>query len=166
MMEGKPIGGVNSDVENVIHDTSSVVSSDINEDCITKDFTCNTIFYDPQNDIFVDPTGWGIHDAVKKLLRIPAEENNWELWVKGNSFKILRYWVMRMNGYQPVDNKTEDFIVKHAISEMDTLSEDSIQTFIKKGVMRGKTDSRSQQALKRFKTLVVQGMITYILKLT
>jgi tRNA nucleotidyltransferase/poly(A) polymerase len=40
-----------------VHSVPRVVSSNLLEDARTKDFALNTIYYDPLNEIFIDPTG-------------------------------------------------------------------------------------------------------------
>lgn len=35
-----------------------------------RDFTCNCVYYDPINEVIVDPTGQGVSDCENKLLRL------------------------------------------------------------------------------------------------
>ena len=44
-------------------------------------------FYEPHADAFVDPTGSGVHDCLKRLLRIPAPREDWDQWMGNNSLK-------------------------------------------------------------------------------
>jgi len=57
-----------------------------------------------------------------KVLRIPVpfEEDQteekryakWNLWVKGNPTKLLRYWKFIAKSYKAVDDRTREFIIQ------------------------------------------------------
>lgn len=44
--------------------------SNIFFDSKLRDFACNSIYYDPMNNKYIDPTGYGIQDAKDKKLRL------------------------------------------------------------------------------------------------
>lgn len=51
------------------HTPSEVMfTTDIRQDALRRDFTCNSIYYDVANEKFVDPLG-GIADCQKKIIR-------------------------------------------------------------------------------------------------
>lgn len=46
----------------------AVFGTDFRKDTIHRDFACNSLYYDPLNDIIIDPTGIGVTDAVNQRL--------------------------------------------------------------------------------------------------
>ncbi|MBR2989060.1 MAG: CCA tRNA nucleotidyltransferase [Clostridia bacterium] len=51
------------------HTPSEVMfTTDIRQDALRRDFTCNSVYYDVENDKFIDPLG-GIADIQKKIIR-------------------------------------------------------------------------------------------------
>jgi len=109
-LEGKSIRGTNSD-EIKFPNQICTLSNDLAMECLCKDFTCNCLFFDPQNKVICDPSGYGYHDAMNKQLRIPVDQQYWLDWVNGNPKKLFRYWVMKAKGYSAIDVQTHNFIV-------------------------------------------------------
>lgn len=46
----------------------AVFASDFERDVCHRDFACNAVYYDPVNDVLVDPTGTGVADAISRTL--------------------------------------------------------------------------------------------------
>ncbi|UUV06538.1 hypothetical protein [Ruegeria sp. YS9] len=44
--------------------------ADLDYDHRLRDFSCNAVYYDPLNAVYVDPCGHGIEDAKKKILNV------------------------------------------------------------------------------------------------
>jgi len=44
-------------------------------DVAHRDFSCNSVYYDPQNRVLIDPTGTGLTDAHNKLLRVAYDRD-------------------------------------------------------------------------------------------
>ena len=85
----------------------AVLDHDMEADCNRRDFTCNSVFYDPVNDLFVDPTTKGIADAQQRILRLACTE---EEGAKNDTLS-LRYFKFRMRGYTPT-KETHAFCTK------------------------------------------------------
>jgi hypothetical protein len=47
----------------------AVFGASFDHDIWFRDFACNSIYYDPVNQVFVDPTGYGLDDATTCTLR-------------------------------------------------------------------------------------------------
>eukprot|EP01051_Picozoa_sp_SAG22_P003648 SAG22_NODE_180_length_16069_cov_5.323231_15_plen_1459_part_00 len=88
-----------------------IVSNSLRDHVLTLDFCCNAVFYEPLTDTLLDPSGSGVHDCIRGLLRIPAAEECWPEWVGKNCLKILRYWRMKARGFEVVDDRTHRFIL-------------------------------------------------------
>ncbi len=69
-------------------------------DAETRDFACNTLYYDPLNGVIVDPTGYGVQDAQDKKLRITRDAT-----LEKDDSIALRFFKFRMRGYA-ADPKT------------------------------------------------------------
>jgi hypothetical protein len=82
--------------------------SSLKTDSTSRDFHCNSIYYDPFNQVTIEPAGTGIADAQNKFLRISRG---------GDSSKddnlSLRYFKFRMRGYT-TDSKNLGKLRKHA----------------------------------------------------
>jgi hypothetical protein len=83
-LEGKTIRCMNSDVN--LYDSKQPIKSigtDLWLENIYGDFTVNRLWYDPSNDMIIDPTGWGVADTLNKHLRIPVPQAQWDMWARG-----------------------------------------------------------------------------------
>jgi hypothetical protein len=74
--------------------------------------------------------GFGVHDALKDILRIPAEREDWELWVQGNPLKIMRYFQLKVEGYKPLDSETHDFLCAAALSELKDIPAQTLRRHV------------------------------------
>ena len=75
-----------------------VFDHDLQADSGRRDFTFNSIFYDSKNGVFIDPTGSGISDAQKKVLRLSARSREEALENEALGFRYLKF---RSRGYKP-----------------------------------------------------------------
>lgn len=76
-------------------DTSLETASTSNEYCV------NTIFWDAGNKVMLDPTGFGVQDALHGIARIPGPQSLYGEWLvapqgKKSYFKALRLWKLRI----------------------------------------------------------------------
>jgi hypothetical protein len=67
-----------------------VQTLDLFEENICHDFCCNSLYYDPQNLVVYDPTGWGVHDCFRRLLRIPVPRSQWFDWARVRALILFR----------------------------------------------------------------------------
>jgi hypothetical protein len=71
------------------------VDHEIQKDTARRDFTVNTLYYDPQNKVIIDVTGMGIADAQAHVLRlaVPISE------MPTTHSISLRYYKFRLRGW-------------------------------------------------------------------
>ena len=81
---------------------------DLTEDAGTRDFACNALYYDPLNRVLVDPTGFGIADAQKNLLRVARVDT-----LDRDDNVALRFFKFRIRGFE-ADGKTRGLIRRNA----------------------------------------------------
>lgn len=166
VMEGKAIRGESSSSNcYVIDDNTRVISNNLFDNLIHADFACNTVLFDPTEEVFIDPSGFGIFDIQNHILRIPVCRDKWEVWIKCNPTKILRYWKMRQMSYIAEDQDTHDFIITGAVREglMDDIPSNTRQAFVLHQICRGREPRAGArewvlQALAEFRTIVVNDI--------
>lgn len=65
-----------------------------------RDFACNAVYYDPMNEVFIDPSGRGITDAKAKALNIISDHVlERPIFRKANI--PLRFFKFLLRGYEP-----------------------------------------------------------------
>ena len=63
------------------------------DDVTGRDFACNALYYDPLNEVIIDPIGHGIADAQNRMLRVNVSGG------KVESDKIFRFYKFKLRGY-------------------------------------------------------------------
>ena len=86
------------------------------------EYTVNAIAYDTNgNDVIIDLTGTGTHDACNKLIRIPSVNDSlfsWNLWLNNTYGVLYRFWKLRIKGLQAFNTATQYFIVENTQKEI------------------------------------------------
>ena len=86
------------------------------------DFTCNAIYYDSQNKVLIDPTGYGLDDAYNCRLRPMAWSGQLpEQDKKAIGFEVLRYFLL---GYTLSADRQAELLT--AVSEAVQVEEDDL----------------------------------------
>jgi len=168
-LEGKAINGFNND--RVRKKTlPSSVGCDLFAENIYRDFAMNAMWYDPFNQIIIDPTGHGVEDSLTKVLRIPVQRKLWDRWLEGNPTKLYRYWKFRARGYIPADQETKAYVAEKApIIAKSSWDDWDCKIMLQKGVMDSKNDSVAKLKMKAFKDAIIEDLgvdfyNTYFLK--
>jgi tRNA nucleotidyltransferase/poly(A) polymerase len=81
---------------------------DLNEDAGSRDFTMNSLYFDPLNGLLVDPSGRGIADAERGSLRVSRTDS-----LSKDDNIALRFWKFRIRGYT-ADRETTGLIRENA----------------------------------------------------
>lgn len=71
--------------------------SDFALDIGMRDFACNAIYYDPINEVLVDPSGRGLVDAAAKILSLVCDSEARSPQARGQI--AIRYFKFLMRGY-------------------------------------------------------------------
>ena len=99
------------------------------------DYTTNSLAYVSGGlDIVIDITGHGVNDTCNKKIRIPVGENERDTWV--NTDKVFRYWMLRIRGYDAVDDSTKAYIESEAITRIEN-GDKGFMTYYCKNVLGG-----------------------------
>jgi hypothetical protein len=108
-LEGKAMSYINNDF-NRLEKIASSIGCDLVAENIYGDLCCNRLFYDHHNDVVWDPTGYGVHDTLFHVLRLPVTPPLWQLWADTHPMKLLRYFKYRSKGYHEADPATHAFV--------------------------------------------------------
>ena len=102
--------------------------SDLAEDASTRDFTVNSIYYDPTSDIVVDPTGRGVADVLARPRRLFSVNRTTDPLPQAMNVLRAVKFVLRWHRTVGVDLSElaawlpDDLVSRLADSEWDTLS--------------------------------------------
>ncbi len=118
---------------------NAMFSSSFVYDVANRDFACNAVYFDPINDVLIDPTGQGIRDAELKRLRPVCEQGRRMPWQLGQI--AIRYIKFRHRGYTAVDGCAER-IPAEFIPMLATMDEVGRLRYIKRQLFAGR-DGRS-----------------------
>lgn len=75
--------------------------ADLAKDAALRDFSFNAVYYDPRNEVIIDPTGRGVEDAKNMTLRLIKSVEDADVSIP------LRFIKFRMRGYAPAEGATE-----------------------------------------------------------
>ena len=76
--------------------------SDLNFDCKLRDFTFNSIYYDPINKFYIDPSGRGLDDARSKTINI-VKDFSVEHPLYNQANILIRFFKFLQRGYKYSD---------------------------------------------------------------
>ncbi|WP_025141526.1 hypothetical protein [Pedobacter jeongneungensis] len=82
--------------------TSATFGSDLNRDYKIRDFACNSVYYDPINKFYIDPSGRGIVDSKNKIIHI-VKDLTAEHPVYNKASVLLRFFKFMNRGYDYTD---------------------------------------------------------------
>ena len=74
----------------------AVFGGDFNADVSHRDFSCNAVYYDPKNNVLIDPTGRGIQSAETKTLEIVCDHQR-PAYNRGQV--VIRFVKFRCRGF-------------------------------------------------------------------
>lgn len=83
-IEGKPMLNFIGSISN------NILTRDVALDVFGKDLSINSLYYDVLNNTIVDPSGNGIQDLARKIIRPPCNNTLWSVWMGDNPNKIIR----------------------------------------------------------------------------
>ena len=83
------------------------------------------------NDAIFDPTGFGVHDALFKVLRLPVPWDKREDWLLGNPMKSLRYFKFTARGYNSSSRALDGFVIKRTRELFNSGAAGTAEFFIK-----------------------------------
>lgn len=155
-LEGKAFMGHNADRHEIAPGPPSTGHSFADE-AIYGDCAHGRLWYDPVNDVIIDPTGHGVEDTISKTFRIPVPEDQWESWVQGSPDKLWRWWKFKARG-ETTDEKTRQFIISKAkalFGKSEWTTPSMLQ--VRLGGVVG-SGPAAQQKLDAFKAAVVDDM--------
>lgn len=77
-----------------------------------RDFACNAVYFDPINEVLVDPTGIGITDSIEGRLTLIC--NSGDLFQQAQIF--LRFFKFCSRGFMPTESTSKEILDEYAKS--------------------------------------------------
>jgi hypothetical protein len=118
--------------DSAIGTPDAVFADSFDSDIAFRDFACNTLYYEPVNDVLIDPTGFGARDAVAKQLRIVCDTSRCTTHQLAQA--ALRYCRFRRQGYELIDEDNRmarDFLPRlREMPELNRIGYFRTQVFI------------------------------------
>jgi hypothetical protein len=133
----------------------AVFGSDFTLDAAHRDFACNALYYDPCNNIIVDPTAIGLDDAVARRLSVVCSSGDQHQ--KAQIFIRLVKFVMR--GFVVTDS-TRVLLVSDLQTAIPVMTESARIEYVRRQVL-GKCPSPDLhlETLEKFKgTMISLGL--------
>jgi hypothetical protein len=88
------------DLKAMIHSNpgtpDAVFSDNLEQDLRHRDFACNAIYYDPINEIFIDPSGCGVEGAELRLLHLVCDPSRPPFY---KAQIVLRFFKFAVRGF-------------------------------------------------------------------
>lgn len=157
-LEGKSFMGVNADRHSIAGTAPSSTGHSFADEAMYGDCSHGRLWYDPVNDVIIDPTGRGVEDTVTHTYSLPVAKEKWESWAAGSPDKLWRFWKFAARGDKPADEETRQFIVakaKQYFGKSEWTSAHNLKVRLR-GVVGNGADS--QKKYDAFKGAVVADM--------
>jgi hypothetical protein len=113
--------------EDFVGSPDALFGSSFLHDLAFRDFSCNSLYYDPNNGVLIDPDGRGIADAVKKVLRLVHDPEQGRGKQMGQI--TIRYVKFRCRGFWATD-ETHQRIVTHYAQYVNGMTEDDRRNYL------------------------------------
>lgn len=129
-------------------------ASDLHLDHTLRDFACNSIYYDPINKFFLDPSGCGIRDAKgKKLSFVNNTKVNHPEYRKANI--AFRYFKFILRGYTPTEECVVD-IATHIKPIVGTISATNKIVLFQKYFMQQSNGMSNEELIINVKSVMAE----------
>lgn|GEM_PF-2430883 len=122
-----------------------------------RDFACNSVYYDPINEVLIDPTGRGISDAEKMLLHVVCDPQLRRPAAVGQV--SLRYFKFLLRGFQPTA-ATRKVIEEKFIPCLSALTDADRLGYIKRQIFGKLAASEHADAKARLEAEVKSCTVT------
>lgn len=127
--------------------------ADLITDVAHRDFACNSLFYDPKNQLIVDPTETGVIDAEEKILTIVA---NRDLKSDREAAKIaIRYFKFIARDYMPQAD-TIEILKRKYVPELAALKGSEIISYTRTQVLSKSIESEWESKLDNFRKAMLE----------
>jgi len=133
-------------------------TSDIYKDARRRDFTVNAIYYDIENETFIDPLG-GIGDLENRLIKSTRKAST---VFKEDALRILRMVRIAAENDFKIEDTTYEAAKKNA-HLIDALAEERIQDEFTKILFADKKNNIKNAHYNGLKLLVECGAMAYII---
>lgn len=117
------------------------------EDLAFRDFSCNSLYYDPNNRVLIDPHGRGISDAAERLLRLVHDAERGRGKQMGQI--TIRYVKFRCRGFSAADG-THDRIVTEYAKYLSGMTEDDRRHYLARQITNKAKLEEKKKVIEEF----------------
>jgi hypothetical protein len=129
----------------------AVFGSDFQRDMAHRDFACNSVYYDPVNQAYIDPSGRGVSDSEQKTLHLVCDTS---LRSPFHCAQIaVRFFKFLTRGYKP-SPETADLIRSHYLPNLPTMTKSLRIKYTHTQVLSKMPKALHAAALDSFRTVV------------
>lgn len=134
--------------------TNAIFGSDFNVDLCHRDFACNSIYYDPINMVYVDPSGRGVDDAKSKTLFIVKDLSYPSPYYHCATI-LVRFVKFVNRGYRYLP-ETLDELQKKYIPLIPTMPQSYRLQYVKTQFLSKSPKEQHEQLIIDFKTRMLE----------
>lgn len=87
---------------------------------LDHEFTVNDLVFDWRANVLIDISGFGVFDAVNRVIRISAPPNLYRKWATNDWKKPLRYFKLLQKGFKPMNPEIQQFIVSYIEKNLES----------------------------------------------
>ncbi len=93
-----------------VGDNQALFSTEFERDTKYRDFACNAVYYDPVNDVLIDPCGRGIHEAEEKQLSLVCDPHHGPFYRGKIALRFFKFLSRELTATDSCKEKIADFI--------------------------------------------------------
>jgi Poly A polymerase head domain len=128
--------------------------ADLTTDVAHRDFACNALFYDPKNELIIDPTLKGIADAEERRLTIVSDRT---LKSDKEAAKIaIRYFKFLAKGFASYCD-TSEILAREYIPELPALKNSEIIGYTRTQLLSKSNEAEWEEKFNDFGKAMVEN---------
>ena len=126
----------------------AIFSDSFDFDVRNRDFACNSIYYDPLNRVYIDPTSCGVEHAEQRLLGLVADPNLRTPYQMGQI--ILRFFKFLSRGFTPTGS-CQEFVHENVMSFLGAMDASLRIRYIRAQIISKASPSEVEEHFEAFR---------------
>jgi hypothetical protein len=122
----------------------ALFGADFKLDLGMRDFACNSVYYDPINEVLLDPSARGLEDASQRILSLVCNAKARSPEARGQV--AIRYFKFRMRGYVG-DPQSDADLAKSFIPFISSMTNSRRLSYIKRQILGKITPDKHGEAI-------------------
>lgn len=135
----------------------ALFGSDFSRDIALRDFACNAIYYDPINEVLIDPSSRGVADAKGRVLSLVCDSAARSPQALGQI--VIRYFKFLMRGFIG-DPKSDRLLEQSFLPCLASLTNTDRIAYVKRQVLGKLPASKHIEAIAQFEAAMRRSNFT------